>query len=145
MTRVDGVRRGQGPPGRRLWAASGRDRMPYPLHHRTEIADFDELKRHRKTAVTTLLDKYSPEPERAIEVLPEPDARMESEGLGGIDLSKTYRFHRAIRGAAEATRARLPGPVPDRRIFGCLEKFLDNDRLTISRYDNLSITISSGL
>ncbi|MFI7664521.1 ESX secretion-associated protein EspG [Nocardia sp. NPDC049526] len=96
-----------------LWAAYGRDRLPYPLHYRTEIADFDELKRHREAAVGSLLAKYSPELERAVEVLLEPDVRVESKGFGGADPSRTYRFHGAVRAQAGAALHQLPGPNPD--------------------------------
>ncbi|WP_330251576.1 ESX secretion-associated protein EspG [Nocardia sp. NBC_00565] len=96
-----------------LWAAYGRDRMPYPLHYRTEITEFDELERHRDAALTTLLAKYSPELEHAIEVLLEPDARVESKGFGGPDLSQTYRFHGAVRDRMGAALTQLPGATAD--------------------------------
>ncbi|WP_433729180.1 ESX secretion-associated protein EspG [Nocardia sp. CA-129566] len=96
-----------------LWAAYGRDRLPYPLHHRTEITEFDELERHREAALTALLDKYSPELEHAIEVLLEPDARVESKGFGGPYLSQTYRFHGAVRDQMGAALTQLPGVTAD--------------------------------
>ncbi|MFI6958020.1 ESX secretion-associated protein EspG [Nocardia sp. NPDC050408] len=96
-----------------LWAAYGRDRLPYPLHYRTDIADFDELKRHREAAVDSLLAKYSPELERAIEVLLEPDVRVESKGFGGADVLRAYRFHGAVRAQAGAALQQFPGSSPD--------------------------------
>ncbi|WP_024802123.1 ESX secretion-associated protein EspG [Nocardia sp. BMG51109] len=96
-----------------LWAAYGRDRLPYPLHYRTHIADFDELKRHREAAVESLLGKYEAEVERALGILLEPEVRVESKGFGGPDMSRVYRFHGAVRGQAGATVTQEPGTAPD--------------------------------
>ncbi|GAB2721048.1 ESX secretion-associated protein EspG [Nocardia thraciensis] len=96
-----------------LWAAYGRDRLPYPLSHRTGIGDFDELKREREGAVRSLLDKYAEEIEHALTVLLEPDARIESKGFGGHGLSRVYRFHGAVRGRAGVTLVQEPGATPD--------------------------------
>ncbi|WP_246011157.1 ESX secretion-associated protein EspG [Nocardia mexicana] len=96
-----------------LWAAYGRDRLPYPLSYRTGIADFDELKRGREAAVRTLLDKYAEEIEYALSVLVEPEARIESKGFGGQDLSRVYRFHGAVTGQAGVALIQEPGIAPD--------------------------------
>ncbi len=91
-----------------LWAAYGRDRLPYPLRFRTRISDFDELKRDRELAVRSLLDKYDPMVERAIDTLLHPDARLESKGYAGQDSPQIIRFHGAIRGASGATLTQEP-------------------------------------
>ncbi|WP_280268811.1 ESX secretion-associated protein EspG [Nocardia wallacei] len=96
-----------------LWAAYGRDRLPYPLSYRTDIADFEELKREREAAVQNLLGKYAEDIEHALTVLLEPDARVESKGFGGQDMSRTYRFHGAIRGQVGATLTQKSGIAPD--------------------------------
>ncbi|MGW5456450.1 ESX secretion-associated protein EspG [Nocardia sp. NPDC003979] len=96
-----------------LWSGYGRDRLPYPLQYRTDIADFDELKRHREAAVEKLLAKYDPAIEQAIDVLLVPDARVESKGYVGQDVSNVIRFHGAIRGRAGATLAQAPGTAED--------------------------------
>lgn len=96
-----------------LWAGYGRDRLPYPLQYRTDIADFDELKRHREAAVESLLRKHDPAVEHALTVLLDPDARVESKGFVGQDTSNAIRFHGAIRGPAGATLTQARGTAED--------------------------------
>ncbi|WP_348537662.1 ESX secretion-associated protein EspG [Nocardia neocaledoniensis] len=45
-----------------LWSAYGRDRLPYPLRFRTDIEEFDALRRDRERAVVNLLDKRGARP-----------------------------------------------------------------------------------
>ena len=92
-----------------LWAAYGRDRLPYPLCHRTAVADFDTLRRERDAAVERLLTTYTDDLERALDVLMAPDARVEAKGFGGPDMSRVYRFHGAVRGQVGATVTQDPG------------------------------------
>ncbi|MBF6330497.1 ESX secretion-associated protein EspG [Nocardia transvalensis] len=96
-----------------LWAGYGRDRLPYPLQYRPDIDGFDELKKFREAAVESLLGKYAVEVERAIDVLLEPDVRVEAKGFGGRDASEVYRFHGAIRGQAGVALVQMPGAAPD--------------------------------
>ncbi|WP_216896282.1 ESX secretion-associated protein EspG [Nocardia alni] len=101
-----------------LWSAEGRDRLPYPLQFRTDIPDFDDLKRARESAVTSLLGKYDPILERAMEVLLAPDARIEAKGFGGAvhgdeQFTQIYRFHGAVRDAMGVVMVQLPGPSAD--------------------------------
>ncbi|MGW5436678.1 ESX secretion-associated protein EspG [Nocardia asteroides] len=96
-----------------LWAAYGRDRLPYPLQFRTAIADFDALKRDRDRAVQTLLAKYDPAVEHALDALIHPEARVESKGFAGQDTPRIIRFFGAIKGAAGATLVQEPGPADD--------------------------------
>ncbi|WP_067677238.1 ESX secretion-associated protein EspG [Nocardia miyunensis] len=96
-----------------LWAAYGRDRMPYPLQHRTDIEDFDDLKRAREAAVESLLTKYDPDLDRALAVLVNPDARVEAMGFGGPDHDRIYRFHGAVRDNGGAVMVQFPGTAPD--------------------------------
>lgn len=96
-----------------LWAGYGRDRLPYPLRYRPEDMDFADLKRQREAAVESLLGKYAVELERALDVLLDPEVRIESKGMGGVDLSTTFRFHGAVRGNAGAALVQLPGTAPD--------------------------------
>ncbi|MEV6660202.1 ESX secretion-associated protein EspG [Nocardia fluminea] len=96
-----------------LWSGYGRDRLPYPLQYRTDIAEFDELKRHRETAVEALLRKYDPAVERALAVLLDPEARVESKGYVGQDNANIIRFHGAIRGSVGATLQQAPGTEED--------------------------------
>lgn len=96
-----------------LWSAYGRDRLPYPLQFRPDAADFDDLKRQREAAVDTLLDKYADELPSALEVLLNPEARVESKGFGGPELSHTFRFHGAVQGELGVALTQLPGTTPD--------------------------------
>ncbi|MFD9546198.1 ESX secretion-associated protein EspG [Nocardia salmonicida] len=96
-----------------LWAAYGRDRLPYPIQFRTDISDFDELKRFRDSAVESLLAKYDPSIERALGTLMNPDARLESKGIVGHDHPQIIRFVGAIHGDAGATLTQNPGPADD--------------------------------
>ncbi len=96
-----------------LWAAYDRDRLPYPLQYRTDIEDFDTLKHAREAAVDSVLQKYEPELERALQILVDPEARVEAKGFGGPELSQIYRFHGAVQGNAAAVVVQLPGPAPD--------------------------------
>lgn len=96
-----------------LWSGYGRDRLPYPLQYRTGIAEFDQLKRHREAAVESLLEKYDPAIERAVAVLLDPEARVESKGYVGHNDSNIIRFHGAIRGDAGVTLAQAPGADED--------------------------------
>ncbi|MFD3510307.1 ESX secretion-associated protein EspG [Nocardia sp. NPDC058666] len=92
-----------------LWSGYGRDRLPYPLQYRTDIADFEDLKQHREQAVESLLRKYDPAVERALMVLLDPEARVESKGHVGQENSSIIRFHGAIRGEQGATLTQAPG------------------------------------
>ncbi|GAA5044929.1 ESX secretion-associated protein EspG [Nocardia callitridis] len=94
-----------------LWSAYGRDRLPYPLQYRPAEMDFADLKREREAAVETLLTRYSTELERALDLLLDPEVRIESKGLGGHDVA--FRFHGAVRGRAGATLVQLPGSDQD--------------------------------
>ncbi|MFC4127620.1 ESX secretion-associated protein EspG [Nocardia rhizosphaerae] len=96
-----------------LWSGYGRDRLPYPLQYRTDIADFGELKAQREAAVERLLCKYDPAIEHALTVLLDPDARVESKGFVGRDDAQVLRFHGAIRGNRGATLAQAPGSAAD--------------------------------
>ncbi|MGW4089844.1 ESX secretion-associated protein EspG [Nocardia sp. NPDC004750] len=96
-----------------LWSAYGRDRLPYPLQYRPEEMDFADLKRQREEAVDALLGRYAVELERALDVLLEPEVRVESKGMGGRDMSIVFRFHGAVRGQMGATLVQLPGHAPD--------------------------------
>ncbi|MEV6252514.1 ESX secretion-associated protein EspG [Nocardia sp. NPDC051929] len=96
-----------------LWSAYGRDRLPYPLQYRPEEMDFADLKRQREEAVDALLGRYAVELEQALDVLLEPEVRVESKGMGGPDMSIVFRFHGAVRGQAGATLVQLPGHAPD--------------------------------
>ncbi|MFI9509419.1 ESX secretion-associated protein EspG [Nocardia sp. NPDC052566] len=86
-----------------LWAAYDRDRLPYPLQFQPEATDFDDLKRQREAAVESLFGKYSTDLTRALEVLLDPEARVESKGFSGPELARTYRFHGAVHGEEGAT------------------------------------------
>ncbi|MFD4430969.1 ESX secretion-associated protein EspG, partial [Nocardia sp. NPDC058497] len=92
-----------------LWSAYGRDRLPYPLQSHTDISDFDDLKRDRERAAESLLTKYDPMIERALDTLLHPDARLESKGFAGQDSPRIIRFHGAIRGEGGAALAQEPG------------------------------------
>ncbi|MFE7796843.1 ESX secretion-associated protein EspG [Nocardia sp. NPDC057440] len=96
-----------------LWAAYGRDRLPYPLQFRPEEMDFSALKRQREAAVDALLGKYAADLERALDILLEPDTRIESKGFDNRDPLAIYRFHGAVRGRAGATLVQLPGAALD--------------------------------
>jgi len=96
-----------------LWAAYDRDRLPYPLQYRTDIEDFDTLKCAREAAVESVLRKYEPELERALQILVDPEVRVEAKGFGGPGMSHVYRFHGAVRGNAAAVMVQMPGPAPD--------------------------------
>ncbi|WP_067901125.1 ESX secretion-associated protein EspG [Nocardia vaccinii] len=96
-----------------LWAAYGRDRLPYPLQYRTDIEDFDDLKRAREAAVDSLLTKYHPDLDRALAILVNPDARVEAKGFGGPDHDRVYRFHGAVRDNGGAVVVQLPGAALD--------------------------------
>ncbi|MFF0487633.1 ESX secretion-associated protein EspG [Nocardia sp. NPDC004068] len=96
-----------------LWAAYGRDRLPYPLRFRPEDVEFEELKRRREEAVAGLLGKYSEELPRAIGALLEPEVRVEMKGFTGAGLSEVIRFHGVLRGGEGASLTQLPGPSED--------------------------------
>jgi hypothetical protein len=96
-----------------LWAAYGRDRLPYPLWFRPDATDFDDLKRQREAAVEALLGKHAIELERALEILLDPEVRVESKGFGRQGSDDTYRFHGAIRDHDGATLRQLAGTAPD--------------------------------
>jgi hypothetical protein len=96
-----------------LWSAYGRDRLPYPLRFRTDIEEFDALRRDRERAVANLLDTYDPGVERALGTLLNPDARLESKGFAGTGDPRIIRFHGAIRGEDGATLTQEPGTAED--------------------------------
>ncbi|MEU7766196.1 ESX secretion-associated protein EspG [Nocardia sp. NPDC049190] len=96
-----------------LWSAYGRDRLPYPLRYRPDDMDFADLKRQREAAVEALLGRYAADLERALDVLLEPDVRVESKAMGGAEMSTVFRFHGAVRGGIGATLVQLPGTAPD--------------------------------
>ncbi|MFC8046233.1 ESX secretion-associated protein EspG [Nocardia sp. NPDC057353] len=96
-----------------LWNAYGRDRLPYPLRYRPEPMDFRDLRQLREAAVTTLTDMYAVELERALDVLLEPDVRIEVTGLDHTDPARLVRFHGAIRANAGTALTQEPGPAPD--------------------------------
>ncbi|MFD0365426.1 ESX secretion-associated protein EspG [Nocardia sp. GCM10030253] len=96
-----------------LWAAYGRDRLPYPLQFRPEEMDFSALKRQREAAVDALLGKYAVDLERALDVLLEPETRIELKGFDNRDPLAIYRFHGAVRGGVGATLVQLPGSASD--------------------------------
>ncbi|WP_025348508.1 ESX secretion-associated protein EspG [Nocardia nova] len=93
-----------------LLAAYGRDRLPYPIQFTTSATDFDDLRTQREAAVDTLLTKHSAELVRAVEVLLDPEGRVESKGFGGPGLTQVYRFHGAIRDESAAAVRQEPGP-----------------------------------
>ncbi|WP_069165399.1 ESX secretion-associated protein EspG [Nocardia altamirensis] len=95
-----------------LWSAYGRDRLPYPLQYRAEAADFSDLKQQREAAADALMNRYAEDLERALDVLLEPEARIESKGLGETP-SNVFRFHAGIRGGLGATLVQLPGHAAD--------------------------------
>ncbi|KZM74649.1 ESX secretion-associated protein EspG [Nocardia terpenica] len=96
-----------------LWAAYGRDRLPYPLRFQTQTMDFDELKRQREDAVDGLLREYSPELIRAVEIALEPDARVEVKGFTGPEQTEVIRFHGAVRDGEGVALHQLPGHNED--------------------------------
>ncbi|MFC6013299.1 ESX secretion-associated protein EspG [Nocardia lasii] len=96
-----------------LWSGYGRDRLPYPLQYRTDIVEFEDLRKHREAAVESLLRKYDPAVERALDVLLAPEARVESKGYVGRDNSNLIRFHGAIRGTVGATLTQASGADED--------------------------------
>lgn len=96
-----------------LWAAYGRDRLPYPLRFRPDALDVADLKRQRADAVETLLAGHSAELERALQVLLDPEVRVEMKGFGGRGAADTYRFHGAIHRGAGVTLMQLAGTAPD--------------------------------
>ncbi|ONM48889.1 ESX secretion-associated protein EspG [Nocardia donostiensis] len=97
-----------------LWTAFGHDRLPYPLRFRPVAEDFEDLRSQREAAVAVLLDKYySPELVRVLDLLREPEVRVELKGFGNTDMARTYRFHGAISGTAGATLVQLPGVDDD--------------------------------
>ncbi|MFQ6393505.1 ESX secretion-associated protein EspG [Nocardia sp. KC 131] len=96
-----------------LWAAYGRDRLPYPLQFRPAEMDFSALKRQREAAVDALLGKYAVDLERALDILLEPDTRIESKGFDNRNPLTIYRFHGAVRGRAGATLVQLSGSAFD--------------------------------
>ncbi|WP_174552786.1 ESX secretion-associated protein EspG, partial [Nocardia harenae] len=96
-----------------LWSAYGRDRLPYPVHYRPEPMDFRDLRRLREAAVTTLTGMYAVELERALDILLEPDVRIEIKGPDHTAPAQVVRFHGAIRANAGATLIQEPGPTPD--------------------------------
>lgn len=96
-----------------LWAAYGRDRLPYPLRFRPDALDVADLKRQRADAVETLLAAHSAELERALQVLLDPEVRIEAKGFGGRGAADTYRLHGAIHSGAGATLVQLAGTAPD--------------------------------
>ncbi|MCM6773941.1 ESX secretion-associated protein EspG [Nocardia sp. CDC159] len=96
-----------------LWAAYGRDRLPYPLRFRPLVNDFEVLRQQREAAVAALLAKYTDDLPRALQVLLEPDVRVEIKGFTGPDLAEVIRFHGAIRGSEGAALRQFPGPSED--------------------------------
>ncbi len=96
-----------------LWAGYGRDRLPYPIQFRPRAVDFDDLKAQREAAVAALLGKYEPEIPRAVEVLLQPDVRVEMKGFTGPELSEVVRFHGAVRGSEGVALRQLPGATED--------------------------------
>lgn len=96
-----------------LWSAYGRDRLPYPLRYRPEPMDFRDLRRLREAAVTTLTGMYAVELERALDILLEPDVRIELTGIDHTDPARLVRFHGAIRATAGTALTQEPGPAPD--------------------------------
>ncbi|MBF6542844.1 ESX secretion-associated protein EspG [Nocardia brasiliensis] len=96
-----------------LWHAYGRDRLPYPLQFRPQAVDFADLVAQREAAAAALLDRHSIELERALQILLEPEVRIELKGFGAPELTRIFRFHGAVRDAAAASLIQLPGVAAD--------------------------------
>lgn len=97
-----------------LWSAYGSDRLPYPLRYRPVADSFEDLRMQREAAVAQLLDGfYSIELMRVLEVLREPEARVEIKGFGEKGSGTTYRFHGAVNAYAGAALVQLAGTAED--------------------------------
>ncbi|MGW0049704.1 ESX secretion-associated protein EspG [Nocardia cyriacigeorgica] len=97
-----------------LWSAYGSDRLPYPLRYRPVADSFEDLRMQREAAVAQLLDGfYSVELMRVLEVLREPEARVEIKGFGEKGSGRTYRFHGAVNGYSGAALVQLEGTAAD--------------------------------
>lgn len=92
--------------------AHDRDRWPYPLRFRPEPADnADEFAAQRRAAAQSLHRRYDDRLHRALEVLLEPQVRVEAHGWCGR--REVVRILVGM-GDAEATMAvQLPGPTAE--------------------------------
>ncbi|UGT58286.1 ESX secretion-associated protein EspG [Nocardia asteroides] len=92
---------------RTLWEATGRDVLPYPLHHRhtTDFrADTDRL---RRKAAESLQAQFDTKLDYAVAALLAPYARVEVAGTtGGV---RTIRAHGGTRDKYAALAIQAPG------------------------------------
>ncbi|MCM6775294.1 ESX secretion-associated protein EspG [Nocardia sp. CDC159] len=90
--------------------AFGRDRLPYPLRYLPEGFDaLDDYQRARAESAQRLAETASERLYRALEVLLNPQVRVEMHGFYGPDLGRVVRVHAGMVGRIAALAVQLPG------------------------------------
>lgn len=114
---LDEVRDGQwrfsGLEFRVLWEKFGRDRLPYPLHHRPSATTRDGLDRQWRAAAARCGPRVTEDLYGRLAVLAEPDTRIEVCGFARGDHPADVRMHAGIRGVRATLAVQLPGTDPD--------------------------------
>ncbi|AHH15078.1 EspG family protein [Nocardia nova SH22a] len=94
-----------------LWDCTGRDVLPYPLAHRfVDEETLSDVARTRKRIAETLLPQLDSDLERAIEVLFDPEVRIEVAGFRGARREHKIRIHAAANDRKGVLAVQEPGP-----------------------------------
>ncbi|WP_109529899.1 MULTISPECIES: ESX secretion-associated protein EspG [Nocardia] len=97
-----------------LWESTGRDVLPYPLQHRSTERFQEDSDRLRRAAAQTVVPQMDDDLVRAVEVLLNPEARVEVAGFrGGTDRRK-IRAHGGSHFQHAAVAVQAPGIDHDR-------------------------------
>ncbi|MFR9751224.1 ESX secretion-associated protein EspG [Nocardia sp. 004] len=95
---------------RTLWESTGRDVLPYPLRHQYTTEFRSDSMRLRRAAAHALHPRIDDDLLRAVEVLLEPEARVE---LAGICRDRALRAHAGVYYEHGALAVQEPGPDPE--------------------------------
>ncbi|MGW4739600.1 ESX secretion-associated protein EspG [Nocardia xishanensis] len=92
--------------------AFGRDRLPYPLRYTVEgIEAHDDYLRARAEAGQRLGRIADHRLHGALQVLLEPQVRVEVHGFFGRDFAQVVRIHAGVEGDRATVAVQLPGPT----------------------------------
>ncbi|MEV6561270.1 ESX secretion-associated protein EspG [Nocardia sp. NPDC051756] len=94
--------------------ALGRDRLPYPLRYTIEgVEAYEDYQRLRANAKQQLAGFASPDLFNALNVLLEPQVRVEVHGFFGRDFNQVVRVHAGMTGRSATVAVQLPGPTQE--------------------------------
>ncbi|WP_069163110.1 ESX secretion-associated protein EspG [Nocardia altamirensis] len=94
--------------------ALGRDRLPYPLRYTVEgVEAYEDYARVRAQAAQKLSSFAAPDLFAALNVLLEPQVRVEMHGFYGRDFHQVVRVHAGMTGHSATIAVQLPGPTQE--------------------------------